>query len=106
MPVESLEAIVTKMVQKGAITARINKRQGTVDFIESGGDDNENSLVSNQNFEMIKKIEAQNARIVKLLKGVQDANEKIKQSDDYTTAKARKSVSGAAGGDEEMEDMD
>ena len=46
------------MVQKGAITARINKRQGTVDFIETGGDDNEDGgLVNNANFEMIKTIE-------------------------------------------------
>ena len=67
------------MVQKGAITARINKRQGTVDFIESGGDDNEEGgLVNNANFQMIKTIEAQNARIVKILQGVQETNEKIK----------------------------
>ena len=67
------------MVQKGAITARINKRQGTVDFIETGDDDNEDGgLVSNANFEMIKTIEAQNARIVKILQGVQETNEKIK----------------------------
>ena len=74
-----------------------------MDFIEAGGDDNEDGgLVSNANFEMIKKIEAQNARIVRLLQGVQDTNEKIKKSDDYTMAKARKNVSGAAGGDEDM----
>ena len=50
------------MVQKGAITARINKKQGTVDFIESEGDDNEgdsgSNLVNNANFEMVKTIEA------------------------------------------------
>ena len=53
---------------------------------------------------MIKTIEAQNARIVKILQGVQETNEKIKQSDDYTMAKARKNNSGAAGGDEDMND--
>ena len=53
---------------------------------------------------MIKTVEAQNARIVKLLSRVHDTNEKIKQSDDYTTAKARKSMQGSAGGDEEAQD--
>ena len=53
---------------------------------------------------MIKTIEAQNARIVKILQGVQETNEKIKQSDDYTMAKARKNNAGAAGGDEDMND--
>ena len=55
---DSLEGYVTKMVQKGAITARINKRQGTVDFIEAGGDDEEGGLVNNTNFEMVKTIES------------------------------------------------
>ena len=59
---DSLETNLTQMVQKGAITARINKKQGTVDFIESEGDDNEgdsgSNLVNNANFEMVKTIEA------------------------------------------------
>ena len=59
---DSLETNLTQMVQKGAITARINKKQGTVDFIESEGDENEgdsgSNLVNNANFEMVKTIEA------------------------------------------------
>lgn len=35
--VDSLEPTLTQMVQKGAISARINKKQGTVDFIDSEG---------------------------------------------------------------------
>ena len=100
---DTLEQFITKMVQRRAITARINKKQGTVDFIEGDGDaedDSSSTLVNRANFEMIKTVEAQNARIVKLLSRVQDTNEKIKQSDDYTTAKARKSLQGSAGGDE------
>lgn len=43
--VDSLEPTLTQMVQKGAISARINKKQGTVDFIDSEGQD-EDGLVS------------------------------------------------------------
>jgi len=52
LPVDSLEAQLTKMVQNKAISARINKKQGTVDFIENEADanDDENSLVSQTNF--------------------------------------------------------
>lgn len=54
---------------------------------------------------MIKKIEGQNERIVNLLSRVQDTNEKIRQSEEFTTKKARKEVRGAAGAaDEEMMD--
>ena len=80
------------MVQQKAISARINKKQSTVDFIDSEREAEDDQLVSQTNFEMIKKIEAQNARIVKLLSRVNDTNEKIRQSDDYTSAKARKSI--------------
>ena len=60
LPVDSLEGNLTKMVQMGAIKARINKKHGTVDFIESEENDNEDSgtLVNNANFEMVKTIEA------------------------------------------------
>ena len=61
LPVNSIEVNLTKMVQNGAITARINKKQGTVDFLESEGDENDDSasgtLVNNSNFEMVKTIE-------------------------------------------------
>ena len=78
--VDSLEGSITKMVQKKAITARINKKQGTVDFIEDedNANDDSSSLVNQANYELIKTIEQQNARIVKLLNRVQDTNEKIK----------------------------
>ena len=50
------------MVQRRAITARINKKQGTVDFIEGDGDAEDDSssstLVNQANFEMIKTVEA------------------------------------------------
>ena len=92
LPVESIEGSITKMVQQKAISARINKKQSTVDFIDSEREAEDDQLVSQTNFEMIKKIEAQNARIVKLLSRVNDTNEKIRQSDDYTSAKARKSI--------------
>ena len=35
LPVESIEGSITKMVQQKAISARINKKQSTVDFIDS-----------------------------------------------------------------------
>ena len=104
LPVESLEVQLTKMVQSKAISAKINKKQGTVDFIDSEGD-GDDELVSQADFEMIKKIETQNERIVSLLKRVEDTTEKIRQSDDYLSSKARKEVRGAgAGADEEMAD--
>ena len=101
---DSIEASITQMVSKRLITARINKKQSTVDFIEEEADDDSTALVSQTNFEMIKTIETQNARIVKLLGRVNDANDKIKQSDDYVTTKARKSMQRAAGGDEDNGD--
>ena len=45
------------MVSKRLITARINKKQSTVDFIEEEADDDSTALVSQTNFEMIKTIE-------------------------------------------------
>lgn len=55
LPVDSLEAQLTKMVQNKAISAKINKKQGTVDFIENEDDanDDQNSLVSQTNFAMV-----------------------------------------------------
>ena len=41
LPVDSLEAQLTKMVQNKAISAKINKKQGTVDFIENEDDAND-----------------------------------------------------------------
>lgn len=51
LPVDSLEAHLTKMMQSKAISARINKKQGTVDFIdaEAEGDDS-SALVSQADF--------------------------------------------------------
>ena len=57
LPVDQLEAQITKMVQTKAITAKINKKQGTVDFIESEAETDSGALVNQTNFEMIKKIE-------------------------------------------------
>lgn len=93
------------MMQNKAISARINKKQGTVDFIDAEGEgDDGSTLVSPADFKMIRKIEAQNERIVNLLSRAQDTNEKIRQSDEFTTQKAKKEVRGAAGADEDMAD--
>ena len=46
------------MVQSKAISARINMKQGTVDFIDSEADaDDDSVLVSQADFAMIKTIE-------------------------------------------------
>lgn len=59
LPVDSLEAQLTKMMQNKAISARINKKQGTVDFIDAEGEgDDGSTLVSPADFKMIRKIEA------------------------------------------------
>lgn len=39
-----------------------------------------------------------------MLSRAQDTNEKIRQSDEFTTQKAKKEVRGAAGADEDMAD--
>lgn len=44
------------MIKSKAITARINKKQSTVDFIGDDGYEEE-QLVSPQNYEMIKTVE-------------------------------------------------
>lgn len=41
---------------------------------------------------MIKSVELQNLRIVQLLARVKDANEKIRRTDDYTMAMAKKNL--------------
>ena len=69
LPVDALEGHISTMIQKKVLSAKINKKQGTVDFIDA---DNEEegasaSLVNPADFETIKTIEAQNLRIVKLL---------------------------------------
>lgn len=103
--VDSLEGSLTKMVQSKSIKARINKKQGTVDFIDSEEDAMDGSLVNQSNFDMIKLIESQNVRIVKLLGSVHDVNERIRHSDDYIVAKGRKSIKTSSGAaDEDMEE--
>ena len=106
LPANSLESSLTEMVWKRAITAKINKKQGTVDFIESEGEADDDQLVSQSTFATIKTVEAQNARIVKLLSRVKDANEKIRHTDDYITQKARKSMQNQGNADEDMADDD
>ena len=41
---------------------------------------------------MIKTVEQQNLRIVQLLARVKDANEKIRRTDDFTMAMAKKNL--------------
>lgn len=56
--VDILEDTLTRMVQKKAMQARINKKQGTVDFIDSeDGAGNEGNLVNLATYDLIKQLE-------------------------------------------------
>lgn len=56
LQVEVVEPTLQEMIKSKAITARINKKQSTVDFIGDDGYEEE-QLVSPQNYEMIKTVE-------------------------------------------------
>ena len=53
---EVVEPTLQEMIKSKSITARINKKQNTVDFIGDDADEDE-QLVSPQNYEMIKTVE-------------------------------------------------
>ena len=61
-----------------------------MDFIDSEAETDSGALVNQTNFEMIRTIESQNARIVKLLGRVADTRDKIRQSEQFVVQVASK----------------
>ena len=81
------------MIAEGQINAKINKKQQTVDFMESDSDlQTNNSLVSGETLKLVNKLESQSARIVSLMELVNKQRQEIRLSELYMTQKVTKSM--------------
>ena len=81
IPKANLEEQIAKMISEDVIKARISASTQTVEFIES--EEDSGAAINPSQLELIRTLEKQNTRIVKLMGKAEQLNRSIKLSEEY-----------------------
>ena len=76
------------MISEDIIKAKISASTQTVEFIET--EDDSGAAVNPNQLELIRNLEKQNSRIVKLMARAEHLDRNIKMSDEYIQVAAQK----------------